>query len=228
MRTKSEAFNALTAYIAQMENQLGKTVKEVRSDGGSEFKSIQAQKFYANKGIIHLIVPPDAHAQNGQVERPHRTILANVRTLLSDSQWPKSFWAEAALYTVYTRNRLPRSDGTIPIAKSLGTAPVYRRFEPFGNQCWFRDHTCTSKLDNRYKAGRLQGTQVQVIHLDKSGIPKIARPLSRVTAYFLKKNRLQQMQFPTRLLTVQQITGTNQNRPRKLHFLTTTMILRPK
>ena len=45
--------------------------------------------------LLSTVIPPDAHAQNGRVERAHLTILDSVRTLLS-------FWAE--LYTVYTRN----------------------------------------------------------------------------------------------------------------------------
>ena len=43
------------------------------------------------------------------VKRAHLTILDSVRTLLSDTQLPKRFWA----YTVH----LPRSDNPVPIAK---------------------------------------------------------------------------------------------------------------
>jgi transposase InsO family protein len=151
MRNKYEALNALEAFITKAENQLG---SRVRSDGGGEFKSRLADQFYRNKGIIHTTTPPDAHAQNGRVERAHLTILDSVRTLLSDSQLPERFWAEAALYTVYTQNRLPCSDQTVPIAKFMSKEPVYRLFEPFGVvlQSYY-----ISKLDNRYKSGQLLG-----------------------------------------------------------------------
>jgi hypothetical protein len=39
LRNKSQAFDALKAYIAQKETQLERKVKEVRTDGGAEFKS---------------------------------------------------------------------------------------------------------------------------------------------------------------------------------------------
>jgi hypothetical protein len=145
---KSQAFDASKAYIAHQETRLDKQVKEVRTDGGAEFKSNAAQQYYFNKGITHS----EAHAQNRRVERPHLTILNTVRTLLS--QVPQSFWAEAALYAVYTRNCLPRSDMTVPIARFTNQPTEYRRFDPFGAQCWSIDHTNISKLDNWYKKGQ--------------------------------------------------------------------------
>ncbi len=59
------------------------------------------------KGIEHIKVPPDAHTQNGRVERVHLTILNGVRTVLTHSGLGPEFWAEAANYIAYTRNRTP-------------------------------------------------------------------------------------------------------------------------
>ncbi len=47
------------------------------------------------KGIEHIKVPPDAHAQKGRVERVHLTILNGVRTVLTHSGLGPEFWAEA-------------------------------------------------------------------------------------------------------------------------------------
>ena len=73
-------------------------MKIIRLDGGAEFGagdngSLEAKSFWREKCIIHTIVPPGVHAQNGRVERPHLTILQSIRTGL-----PGMFWAEAALY----------------------------------------------------------------------------------------------------------------------------------
>ena len=59
-----------------------------------------------SRGIEHVKVPPAAHAQNG-VERVHLTILNGVRTVLAHSGLGAQFWAEAANYIAYTRNRRP-------------------------------------------------------------------------------------------------------------------------
>ena len=65
------------------------------------------------KGIEHIKVPPDAHAQNGRVERVHPTILNGVRTVLTHSGLGPEFWAEAANYA-HTRNHSmwPRTQST--------------------------------------------------------------------------------------------------------------------
>ena len=61
--------------------------------------------YMQSRGIEHVKVPPAAHAQNGRVERLHLTILNGVRTVLAHSGLGAQFWAEAANYIAYTRNR---------------------------------------------------------------------------------------------------------------------------
>jgi hypothetical protein len=104
MRNKSEAFQALKTFIETAENQLDKRVKEVRSDGGGEFGSNIAKQYYSDKGIVHHIIPPDAHAQNGRVERPHRTILDSVRTLLSDTLAKTILGRGSALHGLHSQS----------------------------------------------------------------------------------------------------------------------------
>jgi transposase InsO family protein len=83
IKHKSEAFSAVQKYIARWENQLGCEVKVLRTDGGAEFganpNGSDAPKAYlAEKRIVHTVVLPGNHAQNGQVERLHRTIFNSV------------------------------------------------------------------------------------------------------------------------------------------------------
>jgi hypothetical protein len=51
------------------------------------------------------------------------------------------------IYTVYTCNRLPCSDKSIPIVDFFNKDYQLHAFDA---QCWFRDHTSTSKLEPRY------------------------------------------------------------------------------
>jgi transposase InsO family protein len=119
LRNKSQAVDTLKAYIAQKVTQINRKVKEVRTDGGAEFRSNAAQQYYSNKGITLSTTPPDAHAQNGRVERPHLTILNTVRTLLSSFPNPIAYLA-----LIF-----------VPIAKFIGQPPEYRLFHPFGAPC---------------------------------------------------------------------------------------------
>jgi transposase InsO family protein len=96
LKAKSEAFIAMTHYIAKVECQPSCKVQTIRSDNGGEFTSKQWEQHMLQHGIQHIRVPPDAHAQNGRVERVHLTILNDVRTILLNSGLPAKYWAEAA------------------------------------------------------------------------------------------------------------------------------------
>lgn len=60
------------------------------------------------------MAPPDAHAQNGRVERAHLTILNGVRTLLVEAGLSASFWGEAAKCIAFSRNCPFDSNNGIP------------------------------------------------------------------------------------------------------------------
>lgn len=112
MRMKSEALQSFKNFVNHAETQTGHKVQCIWSDRGGEFTSAAVQRYIREKGIEHVMVPPDAHAQNGRVERAHLTILNGVRTLLVETGLPASFW-------VRLLNKLP----------SLATAPLTRTME---------------------------------------------------------------------------------------------------
>ena len=84
----------MKAYIEKVETQLNMRVKCVRSDNGGEFTSNVWNEYMRSKGIEHIKTPPDAHAQNGRVERVHLTVLNGVRTVLTHCGLGSEFWAE--------------------------------------------------------------------------------------------------------------------------------------
>jgi transposase InsO family protein len=69
----------MTNYTAKVERQLSCKVQTITSDNGGEFTSKQWEQHMLQHGIQHVRVPPDAHAQNGRVERVHLTILDDMR-----------------------------------------------------------------------------------------------------------------------------------------------------
>jgi hypothetical protein len=108
-------------------------------------------------GIQHIRVPPDAHAQNGRLERVHLTILDDVRTVLLHSGLPAKYWAEAANCSAYTRNHTPSKNKQTPLDLWTGNKTTMDHLYPFGCKVFFRDHHQTSKLQPRYREGRLLG-----------------------------------------------------------------------
>jgi transposase InsO family protein len=58
LKTKDEALNYFKAYKAEVENQLERKIKRLRSDQGEEYFSSEFSKFYVKHGIIHERTPP--------------------------------------------------------------------------------------------------------------------------------------------------------------------------
>jgi hypothetical protein len=151
----SDAFVAMTNYIAKVARQLNCKVKMIRSDNGGEFTSKQWENYMLANGIVHVKVVPDAHAQNGRVERVHLTILDDVRTLLLQSGLPPSHWAEAAAYPSYIRNHTPADNKNTPLNLWYNQKTTVEHLQPFGCKVYYREHHKISKLQPRYKEGRL-------------------------------------------------------------------------
>ena len=57
LRNKDEAFDMFLSYKAEVENQLDRKIKRIRSDrGGGEY--IPLNDYCENEGIIHETTPP--------------------------------------------------------------------------------------------------------------------------------------------------------------------------
>jgi transposase InsO family protein len=53
IKTKDKTLHYFKIYKAEVENQLKKKIKRLRSDRGGEYFSNEFSKFYAVHGIIH-------------------------------------------------------------------------------------------------------------------------------------------------------------------------------
>ena len=55
LRNKDEAFDMFLSYKAEVENQLDRKIKRIRSDRGGEY--IYLNNYCEKKGIIHEVTP---------------------------------------------------------------------------------------------------------------------------------------------------------------------------
>lgn len=147
------------ARLKQMAVETGLQVKTLRSD--NEFDTLLLKKFAEEVGMVQEFTMPASSFSNGGAERTFRTLFDLVRTALSDSGLPKSYWAEAVNWATYVLNRVltvtvTRSNAEAVVMSSLeaysGNKPKLTEMRPFGADCFANFSMGTGqrkKLDER-------------------------------------------------------------------------------
>ena len=107
IKKKSDVFKCFCEWKTEVEKSLGRSVKTLRTDNGGEYTSTELEEYLKKEGIRHELTIQKCPEQNGVAKRLNRTLVEMVRSVLADSQLPKSFWAEALATATYLRNRSP-------------------------------------------------------------------------------------------------------------------------
>ena len=115
MKRKSEAFEKFE-FRVEVKNQLGKHIKAIRFDRGYEYLFGDFKDYLTENEIISQLTAPGTPQQNGVAERRNKTLLDMVRSMLSYSTLPISFWEYALNTTMYLLNLVP--------TKSVAKTPV--------------------------------------------------------------------------------------------------------
>ena len=139
LKNKSDVFSTFKNWKVMVEKQYNKQVKILRTDNGGEYCSKDIELFLQKEGIIHQKTIPKNPQQNGVAERLNRTLLESVRSMLSDSNLCKSFWAEAVTTAAYVRNRCPTSalgENVTPYEMLNGRKPNVSHLRVFGSKCF--------------------------------------------------------------------------------------------
>ena len=92
LHSKDEALNSFKTYKAEVENQLEKKIKVIRSDRGGEYESAAFSDFCAQYGIVHQTTAPYTPQQNGVAERKNRTLKEMINSMLNSSGLPHNLW----------------------------------------------------------------------------------------------------------------------------------------
>ena len=91
-KSKDEALHYFKIYKAEVENQLERKIKRVRSDRGGEYFSNNFTSFCEEHGIIHERTPPYSPQSNGVAERKNRTLTDLVNAMLDAAELSKEWW----------------------------------------------------------------------------------------------------------------------------------------
>ncbi|GJV30927.1 retrovirus-related pol polyprotein from transposon TNT 1-94 [Tanacetum coccineum] len=160
LKTKDEAPAAIIKCIKNIQVRLKATVRNVRTDNGTEFVNQTLREWYENVGISHQTSVARTPQQNGVVERRNRTLVEAARTMLIFSKAPLFLWAEAINTACYTQNRslIRLRYNKTPYELMQDKKPDLSFFHVFGSLCYpTNDHEDLGKFDAKADIGIFVG-----------------------------------------------------------------------
>ena len=161
IRDKSESLDTFKIFKIEVENQLNKRIKGVRSDRGGEFygrsdaSSEQCPRSFARYleqlGIFPQYTMPGTPSMNGIAERRNRILQDMVRSMMAESLLHIRLWGEALKIAIYLLKRVPTKE-TIKIPNELWTRrkPSLKHLHIWGSPAQARPYVPKDKkLDSR-------------------------------------------------------------------------------
>ncbi|GJU81799.1 retrotransposon protein, putative, ty1-copia subclass [Tanacetum coccineum] len=139
-------------HTDEVENQLGKTIKSLRSDRGGKYMSLEFLNHLKEHGIIAHRTPPYTPQNNGVSESRNRILLDMVQSMMSQTTLPKSLWDYARKTAARILNMVPtkKVDKT-PYEIWHGQAPKMSYLKVWGCEAYVKRDILTKpdKLDPR-------------------------------------------------------------------------------
>src|SRR5215216_5869554 len=139
MKHKSETFEKFKEFQSEVENHRNKKIKFLRYDRGGEYLSYEFGLHLKNCGIVSQLTPPGTPQRNGVSERRNRTLLYMVRSMMSKSDLPLSFWGYALETAAFTLNRVPsKSVDKTPHEMWTGKSPSFSFLKIWGCEAFVK------------------------------------------------------------------------------------------
>ncbi|GKC12810.1 retrotransposon protein, putative, ty1-copia subclass [Tanacetum coccineum] len=160
LKHKHEVFETFKVFKNEVENQLGKTIKALRSDRGGEYISQEFKDYLKACGIVQQLTPPYTPQHNGVSERRNRTLLDMVRSMMNLTTLPLSFWDYALESVARILNMVP--------TKKVDKTPYELWFGKVPNLSYLKVWGCET-LVKRDMPNKLQQRSVKCIFI---GYPK--------------------------------------------------------
>jgi transposase InsO family protein len=127
---KSDTFGKLEKLAKLIENLQDAKIKEIMTNRGGEFINAKFKIYVADKGINHIVSPPETPEHNGYAKQENRTILDKARSLLMTSKLLNKFWAEAVNTATFILNLVFGSKVYIAIPKKHRTWKMGKTGKP--------------------------------------------------------------------------------------------------
>ncbi|GJT64690.1 retrotransposon protein, putative, ty1-copia subclass [Tanacetum coccineum] len=107
MKHKREVFETFKVFQNEVDNQLVKKIKAIRSDQGGEYLSHEFVNHMKSYGIISQLTPPYKPQHNEVSERRNQALLYMVQSMMNLTTLPKSVWGYALESAARILNMVP-------------------------------------------------------------------------------------------------------------------------
>ncbi|GKD98146.1 retrotransposon protein, putative, ty1-copia subclass, partial [Tanacetum coccineum] len=199
LKHKHEVFETFKVFQKEVENQLGKTIKSLRSDRGGEHMSQEFLDHLRDHWIITHRTPPYTPQHNGVSERRNITLLDMVRSMMSQTTLPKSFWDYALETAARILNMVPtKKVEKTPYKVWHGQAPKLSYLKVWGCEALVKRDTLT-------KPDKLKPSSIKCIFI---GYPK---EMMGYSFYYPPENKVfvaQNAEFLENSLITQEASGS--------------------
>nr|GEW09267.1 retrovirus-related Pol polyprotein from transposon TNT 1-94 [Tanacetum cinerariifolium] len=138
LRSKDETPEVVIKFLQQIQVDLNKTVRYIRTDNGTKFVNKALTEYYERVGIFYQKSVPRTPQQNDVVKRRNRTLVEAGRTMLIFSKALMFLWAEAVATACYTQNRsfIHTRHNKTPYELVHNKKPDLTFFRVFGALCY--------------------------------------------------------------------------------------------
>ena len=124
LRNKYEARDVFIKYKNEVENQLSKKIKRLRTNRRGGYESNPLNSFCEDHRIIHETTSPYSPKSNGVAEKKNRTLKEMMNEMLVSSGAPLNLWEETILSACHIQNTIPyKRIGKTPYELWKGYAP---------------------------------------------------------------------------------------------------------
>ncbi|GJW75478.1 retrovirus-related pol polyprotein from transposon TNT 1-94 [Tanacetum coccineum] len=95
LASKDEDTDFIIKFMKMIQVRLNATVRNIRTDNGTEFVNQTLHSYYESVSISHETSGARTPQQNGVVERRNNTLVKAARTMLIYAKAPLFLWAKA-------------------------------------------------------------------------------------------------------------------------------------
>jgi transposase InsO family protein len=150
LKAKSDAFRVLREWLDAVETQTGEKLCFLVTDNG-ELRSGEMTRWCTERGVTHQFTAPYTSAQNGRVERLHRTLMNKARAMRLSCNAPLHMWDEFIMTASYlsTLTASTAAGGRTPYELWFGSPPSISHLREIGSRAFVLTSAANPKIAAR-------------------------------------------------------------------------------